>query len=60
MHPVRIALNLQPNLIGNLDPLQNVLTLMSDHEMRRKETNEVMSFKLHYLAGVVAEVAKCR
>ncbi|KAG8285790.1 Ankyrin repeat and MYND domain-containing protein 2 [Homalodisca vitripennis] len=60
MNPVRIALNLQPNLVAALDTLRNVLTLMSDRQMRRKETNELMAFKLHYLANVVAEVAKCR
>ena len=27
---------------------------------RNAETNEVMAFKLHYLAYIVGEVAKCR
>ncbi|XP_054289369.1 ankyrin repeat and MYND domain-containing protein 2 isoform X2 [Macrosteles quadrilineatus] len=60
MHPIRIALNLQPDLVNHLDPLRTVLTQMSEREMRRKETNELMSFKMHYLSCVVAEVAKCR
>jgi hypothetical protein len=34
---------------------------MSEREMKRGiETNEVMAFKFHYLAFVVAEVARCR
>lgn len=60
MHPVRIALNLQPTLVNSLDPVRNILTLMCEREMKQKDTNEVMAFKLHYLASVVAEIAKYR
>lgn len=63
VHPVRVALNLQkaPLLGENLDKVQKVLELMSEREMKRGiETNEVMAFKFHYLAFVVAEVARCR
>lgn len=63
VHPVRVALNLQkaPLLGENLDKVQKVLNLMSEREMKRGiETNEVMAFKFHYLAFVVAEVARCR
>ncbi|PSN46894.1 hypothetical protein C0J52_17562 [Blattella germanica] len=63
VHPVRIALNLQkaPLLGENLDKIRNILELMSEREMKRGiETNEVMAFKFHYLAFVVAEVARCR
>ncbi|KAJ4439915.1 ankyrin repeat and MYND domain-containing protein 2 [Periplaneta americana] len=63
VHPVRVALNLQkaPLLGENLDKVQKILELMSEREMKRGiETNEVMAFKFHYLAFVVAEVARCR
>jgi hypothetical protein len=58
-----VALTLQkaPLLGENLDKVQKVLILMSEREMKRGiETNEVMAFKFHYLAFVVAEVAGCR
>lgn len=61
IHPVRVALNLQ-NFVGlseHLNEIKNVLELMSNKEMKRgQETNEVMAFKYHYLAYIVAEVAK--
>ena len=63
VHPVRVALNLQkaPLLAENLDKVRQILELMSEREMKRGiETNEVMAFKFHYLAFVVAEVARCR
>lgn len=61
MHPVRIALNLQRfvGLLEHLDQVSKVLELMSEKEMKRKaESNEVMSFKFHYLSHIVAEIAK--
>lgn len=61
IHPIRIALNLQPTLIEDLEKVKRVLELMSDKEMRRNaETNEVMAFKLHFLSYIVGEVSKCR
>uniref|UniRef100_A0A1B6D4L7 MYND-type domain-containing protein n=3 Tax=Clastoptera arizonana TaxID=38151 RepID=A0A1B6D4L7_9HEMI len=61
VHPVRVALNLQPALVEDLPKVKKVIEIMSDKEMRRNgETNEVMAFKLHYLAYVVGEVIKCR
>lgn len=61
IHPVRIVLNLQriAGLMDHLHEIQNVLQLMCNKEMNRgNETNEVMSFKFHYLASVVAEIIK--
>ncbi|XP_075220966.1 ankyrin repeat and MYND domain-containing protein 2 [Lycorma delicatula] len=61
VHPIRVALNLQPTLITQMPTVKKVLELMSAKEMRRNmETNEVMSFKLHYLAFVIGEVQRCR
>lgn len=61
IHPVRVALNLQ-NFVGlseHLNEIKNVLELMRNKEMKRgMETNEVMAFKYHYIAYIVAEVAK--
>lgn len=48
-------------LAENLERVQKVLDLMSEREMKRGiETNEVISFKFHYLAFVVAEVSRCQ
>ncbi|KAL1140202.1 hypothetical protein AAG570_000134 [Ranatra chinensis] len=60
VHPVRVALNLQPTLIEDLPRIKKILELMCEKEMKRgAESNEVMSFKLHYLSCIVAEVIKC-
>ena len=60
VHPVRVALNLQSavGLVDHLDEVKKVLVLMSEKEMKRKEVNEVMSFKFHYFGYVVGEIAR--
>uniref|UniRef100_A0A8D8VIP2 Ankyrin repeat and MYND domain-containing protein 2 n=2 Tax=Cacopsylla melanoneura TaxID=428564 RepID=A0A8D8VIP2_9HEMI len=61
IHPVRVALNLLPSLINHLPPVRKVVTLMSEKQMKAgPETNEIMSFKLHYLAFIIGEVQKCK
>lgn len=61
IHPVRVALNLQPSLISHIPQVRKVLNLMSEKQMKSgAETNEIMSFKLHYLSCVIGEVAKCK
>lgn len=61
LNPVRIAISLQksPLICDNLDKIKHILELMSEKEMKRGfETNEIMSFKFHYLSCVVAEIAR--
>lgn len=61
MHPVKVALSLkqEPRLLIHGDQIAIVLELMSEREMKRgMETNEVMSFKLHYYKCIVIEIAK--
>lgn len=61
LNPVKIAMNLQKlqSLNDNLDKVKNVLELMSEREMKRgMETNEIMSFKFHYLSCIVSEIIK--
>lgn len=63
IHPVRLALNLQssPLLLDNADKVSKVLELLSKKEMTRgTETNEVMSFKYHYLAYIIREIHNIR
>lgn len=62
IHPVRLALSLQnyAGLSDHLQEIQNVLELMRDKEMKRKEFNEVIAFKYHYISCVVKEVIKRR
>lgn len=57
MNPVRVALNLHGVLLDHIDKVEKVLELMRDREARRgAETNEVTTFKFHYLFFVVAEI----
>lgn len=51
------------NFVGlqdHLPEVKKVLELMSEKEMKRPETNEVMSFKFHYLGYIVGEVSKLK
>lgn len=63
IHPVKVVMNLQ-NFVGLMEHLQDikkVLQLMSEKEMKKgSETNEVMSFKFHYLSFIVNEVSKIK
>lgn len=60
INPVRVALNLQKyaGISEHLEELKKVLQLMSDREIKR--TNEIMSFKFHYLSYIVSEIIKCK
>uniref|UniRef100_T1J016 MYND-type domain-containing protein n=1 Tax=Strigamia maritima TaxID=126957 RepID=T1J016_STRMM len=60
IHPVGIVLFLQqhPILLDYGPQVVRVLQAMSEKEMKRKDTNEVLGFKLHLLAYVVELVAK--
>ncbi|XP_039292337.1 LOW QUALITY PROTEIN: ankyrin repeat and MYND domain-containing protein 2 [Nilaparvata lugens] len=59
VHPVRIALNLQPTLITNCQAVKKVLEIMSEKEIfQKQEANEVMAFKLHYLGFIVGVIIK--
>ncbi|XP_018330133.2 ankyrin repeat and MYND domain-containing protein 2 [Agrilus planipennis] len=63
LHPIRVALNLQKyvGLIDHLEEIKKVLELMCTKEMKRgAETNEVMSFKFHYLGCIVSELEKIK
>ncbi|XP_014240481.1 ankyrin repeat and MYND domain-containing protein 2 [Cimex lectularius] len=60
LHPIRIALTCQP-LVDVLNNVKFVLEMMSQKLMRRgAESNEVLSFKIHYLSFVIGEIMKCR
>jgi len=59
VHPVAVLLYLQKNpvLLSHLPQAQNVLTLMSEREMKRGvTTNEVLSFKFHWLATLLEDL----
>lgn len=61
INPVRVILNLQ-NFVGLSDHLEEIkkcLELMSEKQMKR-ETNEVMAFKFHYLSYIVNEIVKMK
>lgn len=63
LYPVRIALNLQksPVLLDHLDKIKKVLNLMSEREAKRGgDVNEILAFKMHYLAWIVGEIQRCR
>lgn len=62
IHPVRVALHLQnfAGLADHLKEVQNVLEMLRDKEMKRKDFNEVIAFKFHYLSSVVGKVIKLR
>lgn len=57
MHPVRVALNLHGPLLDHLDKVKKILELMRDREARRgAETNEIITFKFHYLSFITTEI----
>lgn len=57
MNPIRIALNLHGSLLDHLGKVKKVLELMRDREAHRgSETNEIATFKFHYLFYIVAEI----
>lgn len=63
IHPVRLALNLQhaTGLLDDAEKVTTTLELLCKKEMTRgNETNEVMSFKYHYLAYIIREIHNIR
>jgi ankyrin repeat and MYND domain-containing protein 2 len=59
VHPVAVLLYLQKNyvIVQNCKQMKQVLTLMSEREMKRgASTNEVLSFKFHWLATLLEDV----
>lgn len=59
LHPVRVVLNLLPALYEDMPSVKWTLELMSQKEMTRgAESNEVTSFKLHYLSCIIGGVIK--
>lgn len=63
IHPVKIVLNVYScaGLSDHLSEVKKVLELMCEKEMKRgAETNEVLSFKFHYLSYIVGEIHKIR
>lgn len=63
IHPVKIVLNIYSfgGLSDHLSEIQKGLELMCEREMKRgAETNEVLSFKFHYLSYIVGEIHKIR
>lgn len=62
IHPIKIIMSIY-NFVGlqdHLPEIKKVLELMSEKEIKRPETNEVMSFKFHYLGYIVGEVSKLK
>ncbi|XP_066245354.1 ankyrin repeat and MYND domain-containing protein 2 [Euwallacea similis] len=62
IHPIKVVMNIH-NFVGlqdHLPEVKKVLELMCEKEMKRTETNEVMSFKFHYLGYIVGEVGKLK
>lgn len=63
IHPVKVILNIQ-NFVGlsdHLSEVRKVLEMMCSKEMKRgAETNEVLSFKFHYLGYIVGEMDKIK
>lgn len=63
IHPVKIVLNVYNygGLSEHLAEVKKVLETMCEKEMKKgAETNEVLSFKFHYLSYIVGEVHKIR
>lgn len=63
IHPVKVLFNVHnfAGLLDHLGEVKKVLELMSEREMKRgTETNEVLSFKFHYLSYIVGEIEKIR
>ncbi|XP_046390192.1 ankyrin repeat and MYND domain-containing protein 2 [Ischnura elegans] len=63
INPVRVALSVQkvPALLENIPSACKVLDLMSEKEMKKgQETNEVLSFKFHYLSFILNAIEKCK
>ncbi|XP_060858279.1 ankyrin repeat and MYND domain-containing protein 2-like isoform X2 [Metopolophium dirhodum] len=64
IHPVKVVFELPPVFLVNDNALKivNVLHLMSKRQFYKKEeftsTNEMLSFKFHYLATILFELAK--
>lgn len=47
-------------LIEEYSQVKKVLELMSEREMKKgAESNEVLSFKFHYLGFILSEIQKC-
>ncbi|XP_059484795.1 ankyrin repeat and MYND domain-containing protein 2 [Neocloeon triangulifer] len=60
IHPVGVLMYLQNSrsLVENHKQVKSVLGLMCEKEMKRgSETNEVLSFKFHWLLSVLEEIA---
>lgn len=59
LHPLRVAIELQNNnLLEFTEVMKKVLILMMEREMKRKQMNEVLSFKFYYLSFMVTEIGK--
>lgn len=61
LNPVKVGKNLikSPTLLENLEKAKTVLELMSEKEIKRGlEANEILSFKFHYLSGLLEEIIK--
>ncbi|XP_017768768.1 PREDICTED: ankyrin repeat and MYND domain-containing protein 2 [Nicrophorus vespilloides] len=60
LHPVNIAMSLQSyeGLLENVDEVRKVFQMMSEREMKRKESNEVLSFKFFYISYILGEISK--
>ncbi|CAG9759493.1 unnamed protein product [Ceutorhynchus assimilis] len=63
VHPIKVVMNIYSfvGLQDHLDEVKRVLESMREREMNRgPETNEVMSFKFHYLGYIVGEIRKLK
>lgn len=63
IHPIKVVMNIYNfgGLQDHLPEIKKVLELMSEKEMKRGvETNEVLSFKFHYLSYIVGEIIKLK
>ncbi|XP_060527584.1 ankyrin repeat and MYND domain-containing protein 2 [Cylas formicarius] len=63
INPVKVILNVYSfvGLQDHLQEIKKVLELMCEREMKKgSETNEVMSFKFHYLAYILKEIVTLR
>ncbi|XKL68525.1 hypothetical protein PGB90_004016 [Kerria lacca] len=60
IHPVRLAMKMPNILLKEYVQVKKVLELMCEREMKKgAESNEVLSFKFHYLGYILSEIYKC-
>ncbi|GAB6022468.1 hypothetical protein CHUAL_006579 [Chamberlinius hualienensis] len=58
VHPISIAMFIQshPVLVNEADRIIKVLDLMSEKEMKRNDSNELLAFKYHFYSYIISSI----